>query len=146
MNLVFPIIILMLVAGCASNSTSNPADGDTRHVDVDLTILSETIISAELMHIILNSDDYIGKTIKVGGTYANIFHEATGMHYHYVITKQGDACCQEGIEFILTDDRKFPDDYPAMGTPIELIGVFSRGEGDGIRFFYLATDDIHILG
>jgi len=140
------IIITILITGCAGGDTSQSGESETKSTDVDLTALSETVLSAELMNIIVNSDDYIGKTITVSGTYSYIFHEAAGIYYHYVITKQGDECCQEGLEFILAGDHVFPDDYPTMGTPIEITGVFSRDQGDSIRFFYLATDDIHILG
>jgi len=139
------IIICTLVAGCAGGGESQKEEREAVQVDVDLTVLSETVLSAELMHIILNSDDYVGKTIRVRGTYYSLFHEASGEFYHYVITKQGDECCQEGLEFVWNGDHTFPDDYPEMGTPIELYGVFSRYQGEGIRFFYLAVDDISIL-
>jgi len=143
---LLPLLITVFIAGCASSGASRTTDRDAVHVDVDLTVLSETVLSAELMNIIVNSDDYIGKTIRVAGTYFYIFYEPTGQIYHYVITKQGDACCQEGLEFIWNGEHVFPDDYPATGTPIELIGVFSRDESESIRFFYLATDDIQTLG
>ena len=136
----------MLIAGCASGGASNSIDIDAVDVDVDLTRLSETVLSAELMNILANSKDYIGKTIKVSGIYSFAFHEPSGEIYHYVITKQGDACCQEGLEFIWAGDHVFPDDYPAMGTPIVVYGEFTRYQGEGFRHFYLAIDDIHLLG
>jgi len=140
------IIITLLLAGCSSSGASSSAGEDTGHIDVDLTALSETVLSAEIMSIVMNSDDYLGKIIKVRGTYDSFFHEQTGEHYHYVITKQGDACCLEGLEFIWNGEHTFPDDYPASGTPIEIYGVFSKNEGEGFRYFYLAIDDINIIG
>ena len=114
-------------------------------VDIDLTKLSSTVLSAELMNIIVNSEDYLGKTIRVSGTYYNLFFEQTGSYYHYVITKAGDECCQEGIEFRLSGDPVFPDDFPRMRTIIEVEGVFSTYEELGREYYYLAVDNIFLL-
>jgi len=146
-GLVLSVILLCLfIIGCASSGESQTSERETTDADVDLTVLSATVLSAEMMNIFVNSDDYLGKTIKVSGTYWYVNYPPTGENHHYVITVQGDECCQEGIEFVLSGDHVFPDDYPAMGTPIEISGVFSRDNSEGIRILYLATDHIHVLG
>ena len=122
-----------------------PEERALSKVDIDLTVLSATVLSAELMNIIINSEDYLGKTIRVSGTYYNLFFEQTGSYYHYVITKAGDECCQEGMEFRLSGDPVFPDDFPRMRTIIEVEGVFSTYEELGREYYYLAVDDIFLL-
>jgi len=142
------MIIIVLIAGCASGEASRNAaiDRDAVHVDVDLTSLSATVLSAEMMNIIVNSQNYLGQTIRVSGTYDYVIHEPTGEFYHYIITVQGDECCREGFEIILNGDNIGPDDYPARGNPIQVDGVFSRYEGNAAAFrhYYLAIDDIHL--
>jgi len=115
-------------------------------VDVDLTVFNTTMLSAEMSNMYANGADFLGMTIRVSGTYDYIFYEEHGIHFHYIITKQGDACCQEGFEFVWNGDHIFPDDYPQMGTPIEVDGVFGILEEDSFRYYYLAVDDIFILG
>ena len=127
-------------------SRRTPEERAATPVDVDLTVLNAVMLSAEISNIYLHGDDFMGKTIRVSGTYSYINYEEIGMQYHYVITKQGDACCQEGFEFIWNGDHVFPDDYPKMGTPIEVDGVFGVYEEDGYYYNYLAVDDIFILG
>ena len=34
------------------------------------------------------------------------------------------ACCSQGMEFVLNNDYKFPEDYPAEGEDITVTGVF----------------------
>jgi len=127
-------------------SRRTPEERKATPVDVDLTGLNPTMLSAEIMNIYYSGDDSIGMTIRVSGIYGYAFYEEVGFRYHYVITKQGDACCQEGFEIRWNGDHVFPDDYPLMGTPIEVDGVFDVYEEDGYIYYYLAVDDIFILG
>ena len=123
-----------------------PEERAAAPVDVDLTVFNATMLSAEVRNIYSNGNEYMGKTIRVSGPYSYASNEALGIQYHYVITKQGDACCQEGFEFILNGGHAFPDDYPKVGTSIEVDGVFGNYEEDGSSYYYLAIDDIFILG
>ena len=34
------------------------------------------------------------------------------------------AGCAQGIEFVLKDERKFPDEYPSKGAEITVSGIF----------------------
>jgi len=123
-----------------------PEERETAPIDIDLTVLNATMLSAEIRNMYSNGKEFMGKTIRVSGPYSYIPYEALGIQYHYVITKQGDACCQEGFEFIWNGDHVFPDDYPKVGTSIEVDGVFGIYEEDGSSYYYLAIDDIFILG
>ena len=51
-----------------------------------------------------------------------------------VLISDATACCSQGIEFVLSDEYSFPDDYPADGKEIELKGVFEIFEEDGYEF------------
>jgi len=127
-------------------SRRTPEERDATPVDVDLTVLNGTMLSAEISNIYTNGDDFIGKTIRVSGIYDYMIYEEHDILYHYVITMQGDACCQEGFEFIWNGEHVFPDDYPNKGTPIEVDGVFGNYKENGYFYYYLAVDDIFILG
>ena len=141
------ILLCALVSGCAdTKAPQSEEENESSSVDIDLTVLSSTVLSAEIMNIIVNAEDHLGKTIRVKGTYFYLFFEQTGKYYHYVITKEGDECCQEGLEFILSGDPVFPDDFPTMKTPIEVEGVFSLYNEQDRRYYYLAVDDIFLIG
>jgi len=147
----------MFITGCADKPESQiaeytrgtrrtPEERAKTTVDIDLTELSATVLSAELTNIIINGGDYLGKTIRVSGFYNYLFYDELNTYYHFVITKDGDACCQEGLEFKWNGDHVFPDDYPSVRVPIEVDGVLSICEERNMRFYYLAVDDIFISG
>ena len=118
-----------------------PDDG----VDVDLTVLSSTMVYAEVFNIMSNSDDYIGKTIKAKGPYYASFYDVTDKYYHYIIIEDATACCTEGIEFRLNTPKKYPEDFPADDTQIEIAGVFNSYEELHVTYYYLAVDGFSIL-
>ena len=100
---------------------STPEDSD---VDIDLTKLSKTMVYSEVYNIMLKPEDYVGKTMRMGGEYYIFTDEVTGNRYFYCVIQDATACCAQGIEFILTDDYKYPDDYPEEGTYLTVSGRF----------------------
>ena len=135
--LPFVVIISLLVAGCSDLPESDV---------LDFTLLSSTMFSAEYNNIATSPADYLGKTMRVSGSYEVFFFQAANRFCHFVIVVEGDACCPgEGFEFKVSDERTFPDDYPPEGQKIEVTGVFSSYEEMGHTFYYLAVDDIIVL-
>ncbi|MEA5083579.1 MAG: hypothetical protein VB018_05420 [Lachnospiraceae bacterium] len=121
--------------------STNNEDNST---DVDLTILSSTMVYAEVYNMMLNPDEYVGKTIKIKGPYYAEYWDDTQKYYHYVIISDATACCQSGIEFIWDDNSHvYPDEYPENETEIEIRGVFSSYEELGQKYYYLNVEDIN---
>ena len=80
---------------------------------------------------IASPENYIGKTVKMKGPFTFYHDEATGNYYFACIIRDAAACCAQGIEFVLTDDYIYPDDYPKVDEEICVIGVFDMyKEGD----------------
>jgi len=115
-----------------------------RRIDVDLTALSSTMVFAEVYNIMLNPNDYTGKTMKMRGTYSSSYNAETGYYYHYVVIADTSACCQQGIGFIWNGDHAYPDDYPEENARIEVIGVFESYKRFDSTYYRLAVDDIAI--
>ena len=75
-------------------------------------------------------EDYIGKTVKMNGQFA--LYQATDANgqpvpdqiYFACVIADATACCQQGVEFILAGDYKYPDDYPELGTDMTVVGEF----------------------
>lgn len=110
---------------------SEIAAGSTEGIDVDLTVLSSTMVYSEVYNMMISPENYIGKTVKMDGSFAFYHDEAAGNYYFACIIADATACCSQGIEFVLTDDYTYPDDYPEEGGDICVIGVFDTyQEGD----------------
>ncbi len=91
-------------------------------VDIDLTKMSSTMVYSEVYNMMISPDDYLGKRVRMRGDFA--YAEVEGKYYYACIISDATACCAQGIEFVLNDERKFPDDYPSVGTEITVAGVF----------------------
>ncbi len=91
---------------------------------IDLTIMSSTVVYAEVYNMMYYPEKYVGKTIKMTGLYDDYYDEATAKRYHACIIMDATACCAQGIEFILTDDYEYPSDYPEEADDITVEGVF----------------------
>lgn len=128
------------------NETDIEETKDINDVDVDLTVLSSTMVYSEVYNMMVNPDVYLGKTIKViGPYYAGQLVYGTEKYYHFVVISDATACCQNGIEFIWDDNSHvYPDEYPKDNTVIEITGVFSSYEESGNTYYYLKADGITI--
>ena len=58
------------------------------------------------------------------GTFAYYHDKTTDQYYIACLIQDATACCSQGIEFVLTDDYSYPDDYPEAGNEICVIGIF----------------------
>lgn len=106
-------------------------------VDVDLTALSSTMVYSEVLNIMTAPETYIGKTLKMNGIFSYYYDENTNKYYFGCIIQDATACCAQGIEFILTDDYIYPDDYPTEGDIVTVAGEFMTYEEDGFTYFTL---------
>ena len=142
-GIMLPLFMaFILAAGCSGGENSS---GSSRGDYIDLTVLSSTVLSAEINNIMTNPGSYIGKTIRVRGSYSVTFDQQAGGYLHFVITKDGDECCREGFEFILAGDHVFPDGYPEIGAGIEVAGVFERYSENGLTYYRLADGELSVL-
>lgn len=91
---------------------------------VDLTALSSTMVYSEVYNMMYYPENYVGKTVKMSGLYAVYHDESMDKYYHACIISDATACCSQGIEFELTDDYTYPDDYPEEGGQICVTGTF----------------------
>ena len=106
-------------------------------VDVDLTQLSSTMVYSEVYAMATESEQYIGKTVKMNGLFAT--QEYNGARLYACIVQDATACCAQGLEFEMAEELVYPDDYPEPGAEITVIGTFDcyKEEHDGNYYIYL---------
>ena len=112
--------------------------------DVDLSVLSGTMVYAEVYRIMSAPSDYVGKTIKIKGTYNASYYSPTQKYYSYVLVADATACCAQGFEFEWTG-KSYPEDYPENGETIEVVGVFGSYNELGLTYYLLTVDSLKIL-
>lgn len=110
----------------ADDTSSDSLDNNTDNseIDVDLTTMSATMVFAEVYNMLVSPDYYVGKTVKMEG-YLSIYQDPTTEKIYFaVVIEDATACCMQGIEFTLTDDYTYPDDYPDFWETVTVIGEF----------------------
>lgn len=144
------LALLMTVSftGCGtdtknSNTSNDTQKENTESIDVDLTLLSSTMVYSEVYAMMTAPEDYISKTVKMNGQFA--LYQATDSNsqpipdqiYFACVIADATACCQQGMEFVLAGDYTYPDDYPELGTNITVVGEFQTYTEGQYRFCHL---------
>ena len=124
---------------------SKPSQPSAGKVDVDLTVLSSTMVYSEVYNMLYNDPaHYLGKTVKARGTFS-IYQLVTDgvlqpdpVAYACIIA-DATACCAEGMEFVPEGDLTYPEDYPELGAEITIIGEFQSYEENGMTWYHLVN-------
>ncbi|MBR5767647.1 MAG: hypothetical protein IKX86_03085 [Clostridia bacterium] len=126
LSVIISALICFALFGCGAPSGAENGNGgetpDDAAVEVDLTKLSSTMVYAEVYNMTSAPGNYMGKTVRMRGAFT--YAEGDGRYYFACIISDATACCAQGIEFVLRDERKFPDEYPKTGEEITVVGVF----------------------
>ncbi|MCR4793536.1 MAG: hypothetical protein K5871_12390 [Lachnospiraceae bacterium] len=109
-----------------------PASDDD--IDIDLTIMSSTVVYSQVYDMMVYPEDYIGMNIKMNGIYACTDTTNFDEFYCACIIQDATACCSQGIEFELTDDYAFPGDYPEYGDTVTVVGTFDIYKDGGYTY------------
>ena len=106
-------------------------------IDIDLTVLSSTMIYSFVYCMITSPDEYTGMVVKMCGIATSYHNEDTDVWYHACIIQDATACCSQGIEFELVDAEDPVNDYPADGEIIFVQGTFGTYEENGNTYCIL---------
>ena len=121
----------------AEKSSANKAPSKPEKVDLDLTTMSSTMVYSEVFNMVTTPENYIGKTVKMRGTYMYYYDEKQDHYYFFCLISDAMACCSQGIEFSLTKDYHYPEDYPRPDDEITVVGVFDSYEEEGNTYCIL---------
>ena len=91
-------------------------------IDVDLTLLNASMAYAQVNDMLMYPDRYTGKKVRMRGTF--YVFPGDERNYFCVVITDATACCSQGIEFILAEERKYPSEYPSEGDEITVTGFY----------------------
>ena len=163
LRLAAALAAVLLLAGCGGKASApsssvapSPAPSGTvaqpepsqpqagaGDVDVDLTTLSSTMVFAEVSSLVYDPIPYLGQRVRMEGIFS-VDHAYTmegevdlSQNYFYCIIEDALACCAQGLEFSLAGDYAYPEDYPAEGDTIRVVGTVEFFEVNGFRHLRL---------
>ena len=108
---------------------------NTKQSIIDLSVLNPNLAYSEIYNITMNAKEYAGKTIKLKGTFDYYYKDIeTKTKVFVCFVTDAAGCCSQGIEFVLSGEHSFPEDYPEIGAEITVIGTFASYEADSNQF------------
>ncbi|MDR2598797.1 MAG: hypothetical protein LBC73_00800, partial [Oscillospiraceae bacterium] len=119
------LAITLMFISLFLNACGGEADTDTDIEIIDLTVLRANLRTAQIANIYQNPSQYVDKIIRVQGVFTYAISQ-NGDLFTYVLTIDGDDCCQEGFEFRLSGDPIFPDDFPKDRATIIIEGTIKN--------------------
>lgn len=142
------VLIAAAAFGCGRGEDLSSGEEDIP-VDVDLTVLSSTMVYSEVYNMVMHPADYVGKTVKMTGQF--VLYQAVdssgkpvpGQIYYACVIADATACCQQGLEFILDGDPEYPEGYPEIGTQITVWGEFNTYMEGTLEYCHLT--EAHLM-
>ena len=111
-----------------------------RTADYDLTEMDTQMAYVQLSNMMLSPEDYLGKTVKLRGTFAHAAESGREFFVCYLLDV--NACCSQSLEFETDEAYDFPGGYPAEESPITVYGVFNTYEENGYTYLQLADAEV----
>lgn len=161
MTYILPLLIALLLTGCGneaaaaqqqtsstvSETTAEPQEETVEETistagRIDLTAMSSTMVMAQVSAMQFEPDAFMGKTVKMQGTFLVGYGDTR--NYYYCLVADATACCQQGFEF-LWDGHVFPDDYPEPGSQIIIEGIFDTYWEDGYQYMQLINASLELV-
>lgn len=149
--IILALVLALSFVACSKNSDKNDNSNsksttkatetttEAKSVDLDLTKLSSTLVYSEVYNMLITPDDYKGKIIKMKGQFNQYTDEETGKIYNTVIIPDATACCQQGLEFELSDKTNPNFEH---GTGITVVGTFDTYSDGEFLYCYLKNAKI----
>lgn len=131
-----------IVAGIFFLSVFSSAFPAAKKIDIDFTKMGKTMAYAMLYNICFDQEKYIGKTMRIKGSFFMTEGERDGAKFYSVIIYDATACCQIGLDFIPRGNKKYPIDFPKDMEEIEITGTYSVTNKYGFEYFYLDVEEM----
>ncbi len=110
-------------------------------IDVDLTVLSSTMVYSQVYDMLSYPESYIGDIVKMEGQFSYNIDPATNKAYYACIIADAAACCQSGFEFTW-EAFENPDNLPKDLANIEVIGSLRTYEENGFEYVTLDATSV----
>lgn len=122
----------------------DPPPASPTSVDLDLTVLSSTMVYAEVYNMMSAPNDYIGKSIRIKGIFSVYQEPETQKVYCGVIVQDATACCAQGFDVVMPDGSRYPDDYPPAQSEVTVVGTIQADRTlEEYGILILRLEDIH---
>ena len=151
--LIVIVLLVIVFSGCGSDSDdNNKSDSKNASVagnennakknsDSAMIEITEKLFVGQVNDIYINTDDYIGQTIKYEGL-VKTYPLADGSEVKCVI-RYGPGCC--GTDGDCGFEIAYDDEMPADDEWVEVVGDVETFEEDGISYIRVKASSVKVL-
>lgn len=159
-NILWISIGLLLLTGCQNQETtksdemaktettsevsSNKISDNSSKAseEEDILEITEKMYVAYINEIYMNTENYLGKKIKLEGMFTSAYEESTGQTYYFVY-RTGPGCCGNdgsmcGFEFTTSDAIPQENDW------LEVVGTLDAYEQNGYTYLTLRDSKVTV--
>jgi uncharacterized membrane protein YcgQ (UPF0703/DUF1980 family) len=104
--------------------------------------ISERLFIAQTNDIYINTEDYLGKTIKYEGIFKTMYWPEENETFYYVI-RYGPGCC--GYDGEAGFEVSWDGEWPEEDAWCEAVGVLEAYEMNGWQYLRLALSSLTVL-
>ena len=131
------ILIIVLFSAISCTKTGN------KNGIIEIT---EKMFISQVNDVYLNTDDYLGKTIKLEGLFMMEYSTERTEPYCFVL-RYGPGCCGSdgnvGFEVACMENRRIS--YPEKNSWVEAVGELKTYEEDDYEYLYLDLSSLNVL-
>ena len=149
------LLLCLMLSGCSGSPAADRPESerssekekpsspsDTVLPETDLTKMNANMIYAYLDSVFLAPEEYVGNRFRISGIYDESTWGEPETTFHYLLVADAMACCQLGLEFVLTDLNA---PYPRSGDQIEICGMLTLYEEEYVEFLRIEADELKII-
>ena len=136
--LVLACMLTACLPACAGAETA----AEPVTVDLDLSVMSGTVVYAQVYNLLCDPTAWLGKTIRMAGFYSAFQDQSTGTVYHACVIPDVTACYAQGIEFVRAGEHAWPEDYPEDAADITVTGRLELYEENGVKYLHLVDAEL----
>ncbi len=125
-----------------STPLPSPSEEAPPPMELDLSVMGPGMAYATLYNILFEPASYVGQRLRVSGPYEENVIGAPGVTYRFIVVADRQACCAQGLEFVLADDEAA---YPEPGTQVEICGVLEAYQEDDQTYVRVVADELRVL-
>ena len=128
------IILVILIISCKRTDTTEKS----------VIEIGERMFLTQIQDIRFNSNDFLGRTIRLEGIFTGIsWNEA---FYYYVVRYASDGCCGgDNVGFEVMWPKNLIEQYPDNNSWVEATGVLKLLKDDIYRNLYLELVSLNVL-
>lgn len=139
------LMIAFCLSGCrkeVQTDTTIAANEENKEISDEIIDIKEKMFVTQTNDIYINTEEYLGKTIRYEGMF-NQYYWAEADETYYSVIRYGPGCC--GYDQNAGFEIKWDGEYPKPNDWVEVVGVLEQYVEEGITYLRVDVQSLKVL-